>query len=103
MRVQDSTQIDSNASSLTAGNVKNTTASSSVYGSSAVTSGTASLGSDDQVSLSSLSQLLRSSSADRASQVASLSNRVQSGQYQVPSSLLSQSVVSETLARTGKY
>jgi anti-sigma28 factor (negative regulator of flagellin synthesis) len=103
MKIHDSSQIDSAASSPNTGNVKGTTEPGSISGASAASSAAASSSPDDQVSLSSVSQLLRSSSADRASQLATLSSRIQSGQYQVPSSLLSQSVVSETLARTGPY
>ncbi len=99
MNIQDSNPIDSTASSITSSSVRGPYASGQASGTTAAGSSS----SDDEVSLSSVSQLLRNSSADRASHLATLSGRVQSGQYQVPSALLSQSVVSETLARTGRY
>ncbi len=55
-------------------------------------------GSSDKVHLSGISGILSTSSGLRASQVSQLAQLVRGGGYHVPSSVVSQSLVSETIA-----
>lgn len=97
MRINDSNQTASTVSQSQAAAVKGTTQP----GKSRDLSGAADRNGDDQVSLSGISQMLGLSSATRADQISRLTSLVRSGQYQVSSAALSQSIVSEGLARSG--
>lgn len=59
-------------------------------------------GGRDQVQLSSVSQVLQAGSAQHAGKMAMLSSLVRSGQYGVSAANVSQSLVSETLAQSGR-
>jgi len=58
-------------------------------------------GSGDAVELSGISQLLQIGSAARTRQLQALASQVRSSQYSVPSSILSRSLIGETLSRSG--
>jgi hypothetical protein len=64
-------------------------------------SGSASISSGDEVSLSGVSQLLNNGAAQRTGMLASLASAVQGGSYSVSSSQVGTSMVSEMLARSG--
>lgn len=59
-----------------------------------------SVSSGDEVTLSGVSQVLQSSSAQRTEALASLASSVRTGGYDVPSSAIGRSMVSEILARS---
>ena len=96
MRIPDSSSINSSSNQTELSSVK----SSEKTGGSTSSSSTSSSSSPDQVSLSGPSQLLRSSAAERSSRLATLAASVRSGQYEVPASTISKSLISETLARS---
>ena len=95
MRITDPGQISSLVPQPGPSGVK----SGGAVGSGSVPASLSSSGNSDQVSLSGVSQLLRGSSLDRASQIAALRAQVAAGQYDVSSSQVSQSIVTEMMAR----
>ncbi len=98
MRITDSNQIQTGTAQSETASVKATAQTASGYGARVADS----TRSNDQVSLSNISKILNSSSTDRAALIARLTTSVRSGQYEVPSSALSRSLVSETVARAGQ-
>ncbi len=98
MRISDSNPIDSASGQSQSSSVRGVAQSGDEPNNGTATAASG----NDQVALSGVSQLLRTSASGREQRLASLAAVVRAGQYQVPAASIARAITSETLARSAR-